>query len=191
MFIFWYFGGTAIALRSDSFRTAYTYHSELTKLSTQTSVLWRCWLSGKKSIRPVKNWVVGYWRGANLHMAQLMPLPLTVSCFSKNQIGFTFLVLALLGSPSQRAVKQVCVCVCACVCVSTQTYPELYHYLQSQLLFKQLPGPQMVLIKHTILSAPCTTMPFIMPMTNSVKSLTATDIYTNHQFNSHPQANLD
>jgi len=33
-------------------------------------------------------------RGANLHMAQLMPLPLTVSCFSKIQIGFTFLVPA-------------------------------------------------------------------------------------------------
>jgi len=30
---------------------------------------------------------------------QLMPLPLTVSCFSKIQIGFTFLVLAHLGSP--------------------------------------------------------------------------------------------
>ena len=26
-------------------------------------------------------------RGADLHMAQLMPLPLTVSCFSKIQIG--------------------------------------------------------------------------------------------------------
>ena len=44
-------------------------------------------------------------------MAQLMPLPLTVSCFSKIQIGFTFPVLAHLGSPRQRAVKQVCVCV--------------------------------------------------------------------------------
>jgi len=44
-------------------------------------------------------------------MAQLMPLPLTVSCFSKIQIGFTFLVLAHLGSPEKRAVKQVCVCV--------------------------------------------------------------------------------
>jgi len=43
-----------------------------------------------------------------LHMAQLMPLPLTVSCFSKIQIGFTFLVLAYLGSPGKRAVKQVC-----------------------------------------------------------------------------------
>jgi len=46
-----------------------------------------------------------------LHMAQLMPLPLTVSCFSKIQIGFTFLVPARPGSPGQRAVKRVCVCV--------------------------------------------------------------------------------
>jgi len=44
-------------------------------------------------------------------MAQLMPLPLTVSCFSKIQIGFTFLVPAHLGSPGQRAIKRVCVCV--------------------------------------------------------------------------------
>jgi len=51
-------------------------------------------------------------RGADLHMAQLMPLPLTVSCFSKIQIGFAFLVPAHLGSPGQRAVKQMCVCVC-------------------------------------------------------------------------------
>ena len=59
--------------------------------------------------------VVCLERGADLHMAQLMPLPLTVSCFSKIQIGFTFLVLARLGSPGKRAVKWVCVCVCVCV----------------------------------------------------------------------------
>jgi len=53
-------------------------------------------------------------RGADLHMAQLIPLPLTVSCFSKIQIGFTFLVPAHQGSPGQRAVKQVCGCVCVC-----------------------------------------------------------------------------
>ena len=47
---------------------------------------------------------------ADLHMAQLMSLPLTVSCFSKIQIGFTFLVPAHLGSPRKRAVKRVCVC---------------------------------------------------------------------------------
>ena len=46
-------------------------------------------------------------RGADLHMAQLMPPPLTVSCFSKIQIGFTFLVLAHPGSPGKRAVKRV------------------------------------------------------------------------------------
>jgi len=50
-------------------------------------------------------------RGADLHMVQLIPLPLIVSCFSKIQIGFTFLVLAHLG-PGKRAVKRVCVCVC-------------------------------------------------------------------------------
>ena len=55
-------------------------------------------------------------RDADLHTAQqLMPLPLSVSCFSKIQIGFTFLVLAHLGSPEKRAVKRVCVCVCVCL----------------------------------------------------------------------------
>ena len=68
-------------------------------------------------------------RGADLHMAQLMPLPLTVSCFSEIHIDFTFLVLAHPDSPGKRAIKQVCVCVweiwlpcttdCAvCVCCS-------------------------------------------------------------------------
>ena len=50
--------------------------------------------------------VIRLEHGADLHMAQLMPLPLIVSCFSKIQIGFTF-----LDSPGQRAVKRVCVCV--------------------------------------------------------------------------------
>ena len=53
-------------------------------------------------------------RDADLHVAQLMPLPFTVSCISKIQIGFTFLVPAHPGSPGKRAVKRVCVCV---VCV--------------------------------------------------------------------------
>ena len=55
--------------------------------------------------------VVCLEQGASLHMAQLMPLLLTVSCFSKIQIGFTFLVPAHLGSPGKRAVKRVCVCI--------------------------------------------------------------------------------
>ena len=60
-------------------------------------------------------------RGVDLHMAQLMPLPLTVSCFTKIQIGFTFLIPAHPGSPVKRAVTRVCVCVCVrvfCWCVS-------------------------------------------------------------------------
>ena len=64
--------------------------------------------------------MVGCWRGylergADLHVAQLMPLPLTVSCFSEIQTGFTFLVPAHPGSPGKRAVKRVCVCVCVCM----------------------------------------------------------------------------
>ena len=106
-----------------------------------TSLLWRCWLGGKKGIWPVKKlsggvlvwfsvwsqiqtcirsswcqchsrWPVKteWWgagvvvcleQGADLHMAQLMPLSLNVSCFSKIQIGFTFLVAAHQGSPRQ------------------------------------------------------------------------------------------
>ena len=61
-------------------------------------------------------------RDANLHMAQLMPLPLTVSCFSEIQIGFTFLVLAHPCSPGKRAVKRVSVCVCVCAPRKTAAY---------------------------------------------------------------------
>ena len=42
--------------------------------------------------------------------AALMPLPLTVCCFSKIQIGFTFLVPAHLGIPGKGPLN-VCVCV--------------------------------------------------------------------------------
>jgi len=49
--------------------------------------------------------------GADLHAAQLMPLPLTVSCFSKIKIGFAFLVPAHTGSPGKKSIKQVCVFV--------------------------------------------------------------------------------
>jgi len=59
--------------------------------------------------------VISLEQGADLHMAQRIPLPLTVSCCSKIQIGYTFLVLARPGSPGQRAVKRVCECVCVCL----------------------------------------------------------------------------
>jgi len=41
---------------------------------------------------------------------------LSVSCFSKIQIGFTFLVLAHPGGPGQRAVKWVCNCFVQVMC---------------------------------------------------------------------------
>ena len=69
----------------------------------------------QKGHRPVQTewWgagvVICLERVADLHMSHLMPLPLTVSCFSKIQIGFTFLVLAHPGSPGKRSVKRVCV----------------------------------------------------------------------------------
>ena len=50
-------------------------------------------------------------RSADLHMTQLLPLPLTVSCFSKIQIGFTFLVPAHPDSPGKRADKRVSVLI--------------------------------------------------------------------------------
>ena len=73
-------------------------------------------------------------RGADLHMAQLMPLPLTVSCSSKIQIGFTFLVYipAHLGSPGQRAVKRVCVC-CCCFLMALTKCPSIYLSLNQRL----------------------------------------------------------
>ena len=65
------------------------------------------WAAGRKGIRPVKTelWgtgvVICLQRRADLHRAQLMPVPLTVSCSSKIQIGFTFLVPAHLGCPDK------------------------------------------------------------------------------------------
>jgi len=58
-------------------------------------------------------------RGADLHMAQLMPRPLTVSCFSKIQIGFTFLVPAHLGSPGKGPLNW---CVHCCMYVLPCAY---------------------------------------------------------------------
>ena len=63
--------------------------------------------------------------GADLHIAQLMPLLVTVSCFSKIQIGFAFLVPAHPGSPGKAAVKRVCMCVCVCHSTSFQIRSQL------------------------------------------------------------------
>jgi len=78
---------------------------------------------GHPACRKTEWWVAGVVicleRGADLHMAQLMPLPLTVSGFSEIQIGFAFLVPAHQASPEKRTIKRVCVCVCVCVWLYT------------------------------------------------------------------------
>ena len=73
-------------------------------------------------------------RGADLHMAQLMLLPLTVSCFSKILIDFSFLVPAHPVSPGQRAIKRVCVCVCVWI------KPARYAVCLQLLEFEVAPG---------------------------------------------------
>jgi len=91
------------------------------------------WQEGHPACKKIEWWdagvVICLELGADLHMPQMMPLPLTVSRFSKIQTGFTFLVPAHPGSPGKRAVKWMCVCVRACVCVGLRkgdkhlTYP--------------------------------------------------------------------
>ena len=84
------------------------------------SVLWHCWLGDRKGIRPVKiEWYgvdVAIWleQGADLHMAQLMPLTLIVSCFCKIQIGLPFWYRLTRVVPEKRPLNG-CVCVCVCL----------------------------------------------------------------------------
>jgi len=69
---------------------------------------------GHPACKKTERWgagvVICLEQGADLHMAQLMSLPLTVSCFSKIQIGFAFPVPAHPDSPGQKAIKRVRVC---------------------------------------------------------------------------------
>ena len=103
-------------------------------------ILWCCWLGGRKGIQPVKNWVVGCWRGclgwgADLHayspVDATASLPLTVSCSSKSWLVLTFLFyLSGTCSPgwsrtySRRAVKRLCVCVCNWRHCETMNYDQ-------------------------------------------------------------------
>jgi len=81
--------------------------------SALTLLAW--WQEGHPAYKKLEWWGAGMVicldRGADLHMVQLMPLPLTVPCFSKIQIGFAFLVPAHLDSPVKGPLN-VCVCVC-------------------------------------------------------------------------------
>ena len=80
-----------------------------------------CWVAGKASW--LENWwdagvVMSLGQCADLHMAQLMPLPLTVSYSNKSRLVLPFWcrLTGLSQTKSKRAVKHLCVCVCVCVC---------------------------------------------------------------------------
>jgi len=77
-------------------------------------------------------------RGADLHMAQMMPLPLTASCFSKIQVGFTFLVPDDLSSPGKGPLNG-CVCVW---CIGESEHEEnsdvFFHSLCALVAFSAL-----------------------------------------------------
>ena len=81
---------------------------------------------GQPACKKLEWWGVGMVicleRGADLHMAQLMSLPLIVCCFSKIQICFIFLVPAHPDSPGKRAVKREFVCVCYFVTLSIHLF---------------------------------------------------------------------
>jgi len=96
------------------------------------SVLWCCWLGGRNGIGPVKTewWGTGVviwleW-GADLHMAQLMPLPLTVSSFSKTQIGLPFWYWLTRVVPEKGSLN---VCVYVCLLVYLKNYMPRLHKL--------------------------------------------------------------
>ena len=79
------------------------------------------WQEGHPACKKVEWWdagvVICLERGADLHIAHLMPLPLTVSCFSKSRLVLPFWYWITPGSSGKRAVKRARVCVCVSVCV--------------------------------------------------------------------------
>ena len=101
------------------------FHRQWNFQSTVSSVLWRCWLGGRKGIRPVKNRVVGcdvicLERGADLHMAQLMPLAAV-----KSRLVLPFWYRLTWVVPDKGSLN-VCVCVCGVCGIFIER--TLYHW---------------------------------------------------------------
>ena len=105
-------------LVSYSCSISYSKLIEYSRYWYDSSVLWCCWLGGRKGIQPVKNmewWgagvVICLERGANnLHMVQLMPLPRHHLLLQQNPEWFILLVLAYpgCGCSAKKAVKRLC-----------------------------------------------------------------------------------
>ena len=72
------------------------------------------WATGRASEWWGAGMVTCLERCVDLHMAQLMPLPLNVCCSNKIQIGFTFWYWLTWVVPDKGPLNG-CVCVCVCV----------------------------------------------------------------------------
>ena len=85
-------------------------------------------------------------RGADLHTAQLIPLSLIVSCFSKIQIGFTFLVPARPGSPEKGQLNE---CMCVLYIQSTQNLISVFEQtFVASSWFSRVPLPSIIAALH-------------------------------------------
>ena len=81
------------------------------------------WQEGHPACKKLSGGVAGVVicveRGGDLHMAQLMPLPLTFSCFSKIQIGLPFWYRLTRVVPDKGPLNE---CVCVCVFLATSHF---------------------------------------------------------------------
>jgi len=103
-------------LRTSELSTNDTFQNIfLTNRVVWSSMLWHCWLGGRKGIRTAKNWVVDagvvicLGRGADFHIAQLILLPLSVSCSRKSRLvlvlPFWYQLTWVVPHKIQRAIK--------------------------------------------------------------------------------------
>jgi len=87
------------------------------------SVLWHCWLGSRKGIRPLKNWVMGCWRGylsgARCRLAY-GPADATATrrlyASVKSRLVLPFWYRLTQVVLDKGPLNGVCVCVCVCVC---------------------------------------------------------------------------
>ena len=94
------------------------------------SVLWRCWLGGRKDIRPVKNWVVGVAWLSVWSEVQTCIWPSWCRCHSLSLVSVkSILVLPfwyrLTWVVPEKGPLNGCVCVCIYVCVvlTSESWP--------------------------------------------------------------------
>jgi len=105
-------------------------------IAIMPSVLWRCWLGGRKGIRPVKNWVVGCWRGYLSGARETCMWPSWCHCHSlslasvKSTLVLSFWYRLTRVVPDKGPLNG-CVCVCHCYHMWRLTwlkYITCYHY---------------------------------------------------------------